>query len=357
MLLLPRSTTILVCALSIWAWVPCGARGASQTAEVVLVLQAQSRDTTGFVSALQIGLGDAYQVNVAHAAPERLPERIALATELVEAQRALAAVWIEHGSAEPNSALLYVVGRRAGRALLEVVHAPDTGELDLPRMLSLKLAELLSQLRDGSAHPLHAPQQLRVPSSPPFAAKDEPRASPTHRIWGGLLFGPRFDVGFGTSWSRFGFGAALSPELSFGQLRLTLGLGVDVYPWLLARVRNSEVALSEVAPRVFAGASWQTPGLTISLQAGPTWGFLSLQGRTPLGYERADTVDVPGLMFAISAERPLSRSLSLGARLELHLAQRRMYFEVNDEPVLDRGRLRLALGFDVTFRTSVAPSP
>jgi hypothetical protein len=345
-----RSTTFFASVLGICAWVlPC-APVAAKGVDVVLVLDADSKVSAGFLSALQIELGDAYRVNVApRTVPAALPARIALATELVESERALATVWIEDGSPQPRSALLYVVGRRAGRALLEVVQAPDTGDLDLPRMLSIKLAELLSQLRSGTLHPLQ-PQ----PVAPPPAAEPEP---PRPRVWGALSLGPRFDVGLGAGWSRFGLGAGLAPELSFGSLRLALGLGIDWYPSLQVRANSSEVSLSEATPRVFLGASWFTPGVAFAFQAGPTWSIMSVTGRTPRGLEHGDTLDALGLSFALSAERSFASTLSLGARLELHVAERRLHFDVNEESVLDRGRWRLSLGIDVTFRTNVTAAP
>jgi hypothetical protein len=347
-----RSTTFFASVLGICAWVlPC-APVAAKGVDVVLVLDADSKVSAGFLSALQIELGDAYRVDVApRTVPAALPARIALATELVESERALATVWIEDGSPQPRSALLYVVGRRAGRALLEVVQAPDTGDLDLPRMLSIKLAELLSQLRSGTLHPL---QPQPHPLAPPPAAEPEP---PRPRVWGALSLGPRFDVGLGAGWSRFGLGAGLAPELSFGSLRLALGLGIDWYPSLQVRANSSEVSLSEATPRVFLGASWFTPGVAFAFQAGPTWSIMSVTGRTPRGLEHGDTLDELGLSFALSAERSFASTLSLGARLELHVAERRLHFDVNEESVLDRGRLRLSLGIDVTFRTNVTAAP
>jgi hypothetical protein len=320
-----------------------------------LVLDTESKSAAGFVSALQIELGETYSVLVApQAVPTSLPARIGLATSLVESQRALATVWIEDSAPDPRSALLYVVGRRAGRALLEVVQAPDTGGLDLPRMLSIKLAELLTQVRSA------APQLLDLPPArtlPPTAADAEPPAAASGRVWGALFLGPRFDVGLGTGWSRFGLGAALAPELSFARLRVALGLGIDAYPSLQVRANSSEVSLSEVTPRVFAGVSWFGPGVAFAFQAGPTWSLLSVRGRTPLGYESGETVNSLGVSFALSAERSFAPALALGARLELHMAERRLHFDVNDEPVLDRGRLRLTLGIDVTFRTNVTAAP
>lgn len=354
-----RSITFFASALGVCVWVLCCASVEAQEAQgaqVVLVLDADSNVSAGFLSALQIELGDAYRVNVApRTVPAALPARIALATELVESERALATVWIEDGSPQPRSALLYVVGRRAGRALLEVVQAPDTGELDLPRMLSIKLAELLSQLRSGTSHPLAAQSQPQPqPSTPPSAADPE---APSPRVWGALSLGPRFDVGLGAGWSRFGLGAGLAPELSFSSLRLALGLGIDWYPSLQVRANSSEVSLSEATPRVFLGVSWFTPGVAFAFQAGPTWSLMSVTGRTPKGLQHGETLDALGLSFALTAERSFASTLSLGARLELHVAERRLHFDVNDEPVLDRGRLRLSLGIDVTFRTNVTAAP
>jgi hypothetical protein len=232
--------------------------------------------------------------------------------------------------------------------LLEVVQAPDTGGLDLPRMLSIKLAELLSQLRSDTSHPLKPSEPARLPRT---------AAGTRHLLWGAMFVGPRFDVGLGTGWSRFGLSAALAPELSVGSFRLALGLGLDAYPSLQVRVNSSEVSLSEVTPRLFAGASWFTPALALAFQTGPTWSVMSVRGRTPSGYESGETLNGLGMSFALSAERSFASALALGARIELHVAERRLHFDVNDGAVLDRGRLRLTLGIDVTFRTNVLATP
>ncbi|HET8939830.1 MAG TPA: hypothetical protein VFN67_40600 [Polyangiales bacterium] len=332
-------------------------RVAAQGGDVVWVLGPESPLRAGFLSALRIELGDVYQVRASDLPmPGALPERIAAATELVESERAAATVWIEAGGSE-RVALLYVVGRRAGRALLEVVQAPDVRGMDLERMLSIKLAELLAQLRSDDAHPLNPVSKAASVAAPQLtAAAERPRpaaASSEARVWGAMLLGPRFQAGLGTGWSRFGLGATLAPELSFGSVRVALGLGIDLYPALDVRANSSEVSLNEVTPRVFAGLSWFTPGVSLSLQTGATWSFMSLHGRTPLGYEDSDSVSGLGGFLALCAERAFSSTLALGARAELHAAARRLSFDVNDVTVLDRGRLHLTLGIDLTFRTNI----
>jgi hypothetical protein len=334
---------------------------AAQDADIVLVLGPESPLRTRFLSALQIELGDVYQVRASdQPVPEALPARIAFATELVESERASATVWIEAAGNE-RVAILYVVGRRAGRALLEVVQAPDARGLDLERMLSIKLAELLAQLRSDGAHPLNpvtqAPPPRAADAAPKLTAADvnpPPKAAKTNlRAWGAMSLGPRFQAGLGTGWSRFGLGAALAPELSFDSLRIALGLGVDLYPALDVRANGSEVSLSEVAPRVFAGLTWFSSAVSVSLQGGATWSFMSVHGRTPRGYENGDTVSGLGGFVALCAERAFSSTLALGARAELHSAARRLSFDVNDVTVLDRGRLQFTLGLDLTFRTHI----
>lgn len=344
---------IFFALLGFGACVPLCTRVAAQDGDVVWVLGPESPLQTGFLSALRIELGDVYQVRASdQPMPEALPERIAFATELVESERASATVWIE-ASGNERVAVLYVVGRRAGRALLEVVQAPNVRGLDLERMLSIKLAELLAQLRTDGAHPLNpapdnAPQPTAAVAEPQLAA-----APADLRVWGAMLLGPRFQAGLGTGWSRFGLGATLAPELSFGSLRSALGLGLDLYPGLTVRSNSSEVSLSEVTPRVFAGLSWFSPAVSLSLQAGATWSFMSLHGRTPRGFEDSDTVSGLGGFAALCAERAFSSTLALGARVELQAAARRLSFDVNDMTVLDRGRLQLTLGIDLTFRTNI----
>lgn len=332
----------------------CCARVAAQGADVVLLLDAHSSEHAGLISALQIELGETYQVSVAaEPVPASLPERIARATELVESKRALATVWIEPGANAParRSALLYVVGRRAGRALLEVVDAPDTRGLDLERMLSIKLAELLAELRGALVHPLN-PEPTPQPSA---AGPSEPE--PRQRVDLMLQAGPRFQLGLDAGWSRVGLGVGLAAELAFGRARLAFGLGAEGYPSLTQQTSGGEVRLRELAPGVFVGASWLTPELSLGLQAGPVLSLMRVRGRTPLGAASSDSFHELGLALQLSAERAVSAAFTLGARAALQVSGQRLRFDVNEQTVLDRGWLRLTLGIDVTFRTNLSGAP
>lgn len=367
-----------VCVLLI-----CSAPVAAQEQDALLVLDLGDKSQAGFLSALRIQLGSAYSVRVsATPAPERLPERLALATELMESEHAFAAVWIEDAGLtpeRPRSAVLYVVGRRAGRALLEVVHspppqagpphAPGARGLALERMLAIKLDELLAELRAEQVHPLRPPTEpvaLLTAAGDDAAASERahtvPPAVPARaggRRWSGMLgLGPRFDAAIGGGWSRFGVAALLAPELSealFRKLRVSVVLGVEAYPALhKSSALGAEVSLAEISPRACVSLGWVSRSFALALHTGPSWSWLSVKGTTPRGLTQQQSASTLGWLVGFAAEHSLWRSLSAGVSLELQASAQRLDFGVNDASVLDRGWLRLTLGIDLRLRVPIA---
>jgi hypothetical protein len=176
------------------------------------------------------------------------------------------------------------------------------------------------------------------------------------RFSAALRLGPRFDVGLGTGWSRVGLAIMLAPELSFTHVRLGLGLGIDAFPSLRVSANAAELSLTELSPRALASIGWVTRELTLALHTGPTWNVMSLRGRSPGGLENRTTLHGWEWSVALTAQRTFARGFALGALLELHTAATRLHFDVNEKTLLDRGRLRVTLGVDLTFRTSILSS-
>src|SRR5947207_9628285 len=117
----------------------------------VLLVEDTPGGARRLVSALRIQLTGAAQV-AARPAPRarNTPERIRAATALVRVEDALLVVWAEGPIELPDGssqAILYAVGQREGRALLEVVRVPGGRGPDMDRTLALKVRSMVDDLQ------------------------------------------------------------------------------------------------------------------------------------------------------------------------------------------------------------------
>jgi hypothetical protein len=281
-------------------------------------------------------------------------------------------VWIEEAGAARGmrSAVLYVVGQREGRALLEVVEVPSARGLDLPRALSLKLGELLHELRSNRAAPFepHAAALSRPPlTASGDAAATEPQPPAVElmpeselesdRFWAAGRVGARFDSGLGTKSGRVGLGADLTPEWTRGRLRVALGVGADWFPQLSRDSAQGSVRLTEVAPRVLAALAWRTSLCDLGVHTAGLLGLLSARGRTPLGRIGDSRERVFGWALGVHAERNLWGPLGVVLFVEAQTQAERLRLQVNGDTVLDRGRLRVTWGLDLLLRSALTPTP
>ena len=353
----------VLCALLWWTAPLCAASDSGS----LLVLDAGSPGHAPFLAALRIQLGNAYAVReLALDAPTAVSERVARATALVAAEQAVAAVWMEDsaGGQSMRTGVLYVVSRREGRALVEVVQVPSARGADLPRALSLKLGELLQELQAGVellSLPAAAPNQpstavraTAVPQ-PPAAVEgpSEPTLS-TGRFWAAGRVGARIDFGVGTSSGRGGLGAELTPEWREGRLRVGLGVGATWYPSLTNETSQGSVRLSEVSPRVLLSLAFQTSLFDVGVHTAGVLNLVSARGRTKAGRIGDSREEVWGWAFGIHAERNLWGPLGVVLFVEAQPQREHIDFQVNDETVLDRGRLRITWGLDLRLRTALS---
>ena len=374
---LKRNRTIRVLGWALCTLLGCTVPlcAAAQSApETLLVLDLGAAGHGAFLAALRIQLGGVYALRErAPELPGGLPARIAAATEQAGRERALAAVWVEDASVAHgmHTAVLYVVGRRQGRALLEVVQVPSARGPDLPRVLALKLGELLTELRVAQIQPL-APPSVAAASSPPEAASASPglaepppptaaeaasEATPeSGRFWAVGRAGLRLDVAPGHAGSRVGLGAELTPEWTRGRLRLALGVGAAFFPSLTRDSPAGSVELREVAPRVLASLTWQSALCDLGVRSAGVLALVSARGTTPAGRIGDSRQQLLGWALGVQAERTLWGPLGVALFIEAQLQSDHVDFRVNDETLIDRGRVRVMWGLDLRLRTALTPA-
>ncbi|HET6335195.1 MAG TPA: hypothetical protein VFG30_18350 [Polyangiales bacterium] len=339
----------------------------------------QSGAPKGFLVALQIQLSGLAQPERHIVAPAAsAAEAIERASQLVRDQGALAAVWVDRGPAEGGGPVVaYVVGDRQGRALIEVVRVPGDRGPELERTTALKIRELVAAMLRGQAARAEAGQLLQTEGRPPTAAgpsgaeeqlpvaaqpsaaqssaalpneqPDEP--PPTAPGWtafasAGIRLGSQPDLGLG----RWGFGLGAGPVLDLRQFRLAVALGFDAFPSIEVERAGNSARFWEWTVGAALHAQMQSGPLWLGARAGPQLVGLEAHGTT-----RADT---PGnaaptswaLSLGLDAEVPLTRFVSLLAGMQLQALARHLHLDVNDDELVDLGRVRARVGLELTAR-------
>jgi hypothetical protein len=353
-----------------WAWV-CLAAEPTYAAEArVLVLESQA-PSSGLVSALQIQLSGL-------AAPERLAvpaavsaaESIERGSRLVRERGALAAVWVERTHA-PGPVVLYVVGEREGRALVEVIRVPGDRGPELDRTIALKVREFVGAMQRGQAARPEAAQLLQPPpapgpqpsaallaepelEAPPEAARngeDAAAPAPSTPTWTtlaavGARLGSQPEVGLG----RWGLGVLAGPALELNGLRFAALLAFDVFPSVEVERDGNLVRYWEWAFGAVLHAQAQVGTLWLGARAGTQLVGLDAYGLTSGAREGNSEETAWTLLTGIDAEIPLTLHVSLAASLQLQALAKRLYLDVNRVSLVDLGRVRARIGLDLLAR-------
>jgi hypothetical protein len=300
------------------------------------------------------------QVEAWHA-PPGLPERIRAASGHAERGGYLAAVWVERSPGTPvrREAVLYVVGGRDSRALLEVVRVPADDSPDLERVLALKLSEVLSALRlEEGRVPLLSPDVAGPPAAlgatagPQLSAASATAAVRTENtpLWAaGLGLGPRLDAVLTPGWLRTGIGGWLAAELHFAALSASLAAGAQWFPVAVRQLQGNEVRLSEVAPLLRARVAWRGPLLELALRVTAAVSFMDARGRTAAGASGVTSASALSGALGVELAHALLGPVSLALFADLVGHAERHAFAVNGERVLDSGRVGVQVGLDVVL--------
>jgi hypothetical protein len=283
-------------------------------------------------------------------------ERIAAASALARGRGLLAVVWTEPPVAAADGSqtgVLYVVGVREGRALVEVLRVPASAERDpaaaalaADRTLALKLRELVSELVRAARQAPDAAMLLPPPaardSAPPAQAAAEPEppplaATPQHGLRALVSAGPR--LALQPKLTRLGFGLGGGPSWSAPRWRLSAQLGLDYWPTRSQRRDALEVRFSELWPRLRLGAQLRRRWFWLGVSGGAALVWVDATGVARTGQAQDDL-----LLFAahvgLDFEVALSRRLGLGASVELQSFVRRQSLAVNGQAIVDLGRVR-----------------
>jgi hypothetical protein len=310
----------------------------------VLVLTAhESPEPSRFVQLLDIQLTGIAQVErgtrlVARSAAAK----ISSAARAADERNANLAVWIERAEAAESGQMaiysLHVVGRREGRLLVQVLRVPARDGPDLDRLLALKVGEVLDGLLRTAAEPTLrvATEWVGTPPAPQRAGI---------RPW--LEFGLRGSSILSTGDALLGLGVAGGVQWP--------ATGLETY----AAVRG-ETGLDETSPagQVEADELAAALGGRMLAQIGPVavgGGMqfalrrLRIQGTTVRGKTGQATGWIPSVAVGGEARLGLSRWLAIRAALSVDYATIRASFTVNDELVLDLGRVRPVAELSLVF--------
>jgi hypothetical protein len=350
-----------------WGLVAAWAQPA-HAAEPTLVLVEPPGSRSGLLTALQIQLtGLAQPERVVQPMAASPAEQIQQGSALARSRQALASVWVDPPLHRPAGVvMLYVVGEREGRALVEVLSVPGERGPALERTLALKVREIVAELRRGMDSAQAMPSgpsaaQLQPPPPPPPATAnaDSPppsaaaagQAPPTAASWSGLLaVGPRLGSQPLLGLTRWGIGLGAGPSLTMQPWRFAGVLSADWYPARESAFAGDRVRFWELDAALFAQAQCLFGPVWLGMRIGPQLIYLDAAGETAFGQTGTHNNAIWGVAFGVDAEWPLTAQLSLGLDLQVQGLATHERFTVNGKQLVDAGQLRMRSGLSLLLR-------
>lgn len=329
--------------------------GSPLSAQVAVLSAEGTPPRPGFVPSLRIHLpANTPVIDGGTLRPGTSSERIEQALGAAELHAALAAVWVEGPVARRDGTgelVLYVVGRKEGRAIVDVLRVPtgDANQLDdgVDRSLALKVSQVLSDLMHGGDVIDATPEDGDTFDSGTGTSRED--------TWRGTAqVGVLLRTPSGTVEMQPGLRVAAGvqcPSRMLGLGALDLLLRIHLSP----RVRDTndagEIELSELAPAVEAAWSIAVGSVSLGASLGVQLRAITLSGQTALGAQGDDSTWILSLNAGPMARIALHRNLAitLGADLESSLQRRR--YTINDTLTGDTGRLRA--GFHASVMLAV----
>jgi hypothetical protein len=306
----------------------CAQAGDVLPPRVVLIQPESEPPRPGLEPALRIQMrGTAEVIAVPNAFPSDMPARLSAASALAEEHDADWVLWTDPPQTTPpesEQAVLYLVGRQNGRALIEVVRVPGGEGPEVDRSLALKVHELID-VREGAAYALG---NAEVPE--PEGERKRVQLWLEAGAQGGLEGdgGAAFDVlvAIGPSLSTPAFVVALPIELAIGLPR-NIERGGD------------EVSWTELGATVWLKLGTRLGSAVLGGGLGAKLALTDVEGTTQTGRQGTATALLPSVAASLDGELPLSASL--GARLALgaELRFKRQHFLIEGEDVGDTGRV------------------
>ena len=324
----------------------------------LLVLQAEEQPPRpSLLEALRFQLRETVEVQASERplAPGTAALRIGHATDVVTTAHARFAIWLE-GTQDSSGApgfLLYVVGDRSGRAVVEVVRlAAASDGPDVDRTLALKVSEIVEGALGSDPPSLGSSLRIRAPLPARAPRAAAPRRLPAaRRSFAELMVGGVFRGPGGNSNEQEGLQLGLGYAVETSALQFVLGASAQLLTPLTTRRESAEVRIAEQAASADFGL-W-TRGATqlgARLQGTIRW----LHPTSYLGGRQSGSAELltPALRLAPELRTALGGQASLGLSAGAEWLPVRQRFSLSGVPVADLGQWRVgaAISLIVSIR-------
>ena len=299
----------------------------------IVLLQPQTGPgRPGLEPSLRIQLRELELITLRVELPADVPSRLSTASKIAEQQSADWVVWADDLQTDPSKpadqAVLYLVGRREGRALIEVVRVPGGEGPEVDRSLALKVDELVGA-RDGAAYALgnkELPKPIEAKSASERRVGLSLEAGAQASDEGSAGLSADAFIAVGPSLMTPSFVLAVPIELAIGFARGVERDGANV-SWRELGVGGWLKLAARVHPRLALGG-----GL------GGRVTFTDAEGSSASGRTGSSTERLPGLLASLDAELTLSPAIAtrLALGVEQRLRRQRLYIEARE--MADTGR-------------------
>lgn len=331
---------ICVCAL---LWLACPAR-----AQIVVFESNAGAAGQSVVETLRIQLSGSTTALRQLPLPQREPPA-ARGKALVDAGTCELVVWVEHPA--PRRYVLHYVGRRAGRAVWEHARLNGRAGPSLERAMALKVREVLDEFvrieRAPPTTPVSAAPATPTPPTPTTAAAPTASAPPVTSSPGRR---GRLALLLELTAAGSSPGGNAGPQLQLGG---SLGLAHDALggraeAWLGARWASAlshrselgAVRATEWAPRLGLRLGWPWRSIRVGARVDLSLRVLHATGTRTDGERGSRSAVSPALALGPELALPLSRHWQLRWAPGIELALRAQRFAIDEQAVLDLGRVR-----------------
>jgi hypothetical protein len=285
-----------------------------------------------------------------------LPERIAEAGQRGRQTGARLAIWVEPAAAEGSPAagtpwLLYLVGRRDGRVLVEVVQVPEGTAPDVERSLALKVREAHDTLRQ--AEPDGALLAAEAAAAPGVDRASSP--------WGfRLALGPAAAALDGSAAGQWGLSMAVGAALHLGGRarepgRVSLHAAAQLRWFAAAEVKAAagSAELDELDPGLWLAGLYHAGRFAIGASSGLLARRVRVEAVASRSGERGAARElVWSIPIALELQLGLADRFALRIAPGLEINMNPETFAIEAVPVIELGRVRpgLELSLVVTDR-------
>lgn len=321
---------------------------AQQPSAQVLLLDDGAHPRPGLLASLRIQLADAAQVDARLQSAEQVaasvPARIHTAETIAAQEHVLLVVWSDSpvvakdGSQE---AVLYAVGQREGRALLEVVRVPGGEGPDMDRTLAIKVHEVVSELVASQKAALSS-GMLAIETGDPNAHADSATQTDARALapFADLRAGALVGTQAGTTLGQWGTQLAAGAGLGGAAFRASATLGIVIFPSLQVTRAAGQVRFSELSPELLITLGRRLDWLWLELQSGVLYSSISATGSTPTGVSASTHAQHASWLLGVQADAPIHAGFSLALGFDLQTRVVRQRFLVNGRELVDLGALR-----------------